>query len=81
MLCPLLFVVYVGHLLPTVNAALKPVPLSDGTSVIIIGYDIRTLLKKYFMGSKLILNSDKTNTVTFVICNKPIINMSICYCV
>lgn len=58
------------------NAISKPVLFDDGTSITIYYYQnyIYTLLNKYFIAKKLILNSDKINLFP----NEPLTNMSIC---
>jgi hypothetical protein len=77
---PLLFVIYINDLPPTINTLTEPISFTDDTNVIISSKNVddfstmsNTVLShmsKWFSSNKLVLNLGKTNTIKFIT-NKP----------
>jgi hypothetical protein len=86
---PLLFLIYINDLPPTINSQSKPILFADDTNIIIISHpeincfqicmnDVFAGLKKWIK-DKLPLNFDKTNFMKFCTANKNCVNLSTGY--
>jgi mannose/fructose/N-acetylgalactosamine-specific phosphotransferase system component IID len=72
---PLLFIIYINDLSPTINISSEPIIFADDTSVIIsskkfeyfyaMSNTVLSHMNKWFNANKLTLNIDKTNIIKF----------------
>jgi hypothetical protein len=78
---PLLFIIYINDLPPTINILAIPIIFADDTSIIIssknlddfcmLSIRVLSLVGKWFAANKLALNLDKTNIIKFTRINVP----------
>jgi hypothetical protein len=86
---PLLFIIYINDLPPTINTLAIPIIFADDTSVIIssknlddfcmLSNRVLSLMSKWFAANKLTLNLNKTNIIKFTTINLPWCPLSIGY--
>jgi hypothetical protein len=72
---PLLFIIYINDLPPTINNLSKPIIFADDTSVLIstknlddfctISNTVLSHISEWFTANKMALNLDKTNIIQF----------------
>jgi hypothetical protein len=71
---PLLFIIYINDLTPTISTLSEPIIFTDNTSVIISSKKLMTStsnivlfqMSKWFSADKLALNLHKTNIIKFI---------------
>jgi hypothetical protein len=86
---PLLFIVYIKNLPPTINTLSEPIIFTDDTTVIISSKKfgnfhtrsniVLAQMSEWFSANKLALSLDKTNVIKFIKNNSPQHTSSIGY--
>jgi hypothetical protein len=86
---PLLFIIYINDLPPTINALSEPILFTDDTSVIIssknfddfstVSNTVLSHMSKWFTSNKLVLNLDKTNIIKLITNKSPQYDLVIDY--
>jgi hypothetical protein len=86
---PLLFIIYINDLPPTVSILSQPIIFTDDTSVIIfytnfddfckVSNTVFSHMSKWYNANKLAINLDKINIITFISKNSPLYALNIGY--